>query len=72
MLAPGVEGINELTISNAAYLSSWNGSRPVTLPLDCDAFDKQLAELASVSQKHQGDSSAKYNTAYQERWQVNW
>ena len=72
LLAPGVEGINELTISNAAYLSSWNGSRPVKLPLDCEAFDKQLAELAANSCLKDATISDNYNTAYSKRWQINW
>ena len=72
LLAPGIEGINELTISNAAYLSSWNGSRPVKLPLDCGAFDKKLAELAANSRLKDAKISDKYNTAYSKRWQINW
>ena len=72
LLAPGIEGINELTISNAAYLSSWNGSRPVTLPLDCEAFDKKLAELAANSSLKDAKVSDKYNTDYSKRWQINW
>ena len=72
LLASGIEGINELTISNAAYLSSWNGSRPVKLPLDCEAFDKKLAELAANSRLKDAKVSDKYNTAYSKRWQINW
>ena len=72
LLAPGIEGIHELTISNAAYLSSWNGNRPVTLPLDCEAFDKKLAELAANSRLKDSKVSEKYNTAYSKRWQSNW
>ncbi len=72
LLAPGIEGINELTISNAAYLSSWNGSRPVKLPLDCEAFDKKLTELAENSRLKDTQVSDKYNTAYSKRWQINW
>jgi len=72
LLAPGIEGINELTISNAAYLSSWRGSRPVKLPLDCKAFDKKLAELAANSRLKDAKVSDKYNTAYSKRWQINW
>ena len=72
LLAPGVEGIHELTISNAAYLSAWNGSRPVTLPLNYAEFDEKLSELAAQSLQKQAGSSEKYNTSYQQRWQVNW
>ena len=33
LLSPGADGLNELTISNAAYLSAWTGNRPVSLPM---------------------------------------
>jgi len=72
LLAPGMEGINELTISNAAYLSSWLGSQPVKLPMDQAAFDEKLAELAGNSRLKDVAASEKYNTAYSKRWQINW
>ena len=72
LLTPGVEGVNELTISNAAYLSAWNGSCPVSIPLDHQAFDEKLEELARISQTKQVEESKKYNTEYQKRWQINW
>ena len=72
LLAPGIEGINELTISNAAYLSAWNGSRPITLPMDEAAFDEKLAALAAGSHEKQTGGTKKYNTEYQDRWQINW
>ena len=43
LIAPGVEGINGLTLSNAMYLSAWQ-HRWITLPLDEDQF---LVELNS-------------------------
>lgn len=43
LLAPGIEGINGLTISNAIHLSSWL-DQPVTLPLDEKLFEKELAK----------------------------
>ena len=41
LLAPGEEGINGLTISNAIHLSSWLG-KEVTLPLDEDLYIEEL------------------------------
>ena len=64
--------LNELTISNAAYLSAWNGSRPITLPMDEAAFDEKLAALAAGSHEKQTGGTKKYNTEYQDRWQINW
>ncbi len=37
LIAPGVEGINGLTISNAIHLSDWLGET-VTLPIDKEKF----------------------------------
>ena len=41
LIARGEEGINQLTLTNAAYLSSWIG-KEVTLPLDGELYDKLL------------------------------
>lgn len=53
LVADGAEGINGLTIANAAYLSSWLGET-VELPLDEDLY---LAEL----NKRRATSKAKTN-----------
>ena len=49
LLAPGEEGINGLTISNAAFLSSWEGDRWVELPLDEDHYYEQLQQRIRTS-----------------------
>ena len=48
LLAPGEEGINGLTISNAIHLSSWTGGT-VKLPLDEDLFIELLQERIKTS-----------------------
>ncbi len=48
MTASGQEGINGLTISNAAFLSSWLGET-VTLPIDEDKFYELLQEKIRTS-----------------------
>ncbi|MBP3381449.1 MAG: Gfo/Idh/MocA family oxidoreductase [Clostridia bacterium] len=72
LLAPGVDGIRALTISNAAYLSAWTG-KEVTIPFDADAFDSLLAKKAASSAflSQKTDADTKYGT-YSPRWQVNW
>ena len=51
LIARGEEGINGLTISNAAHLSSWLG-RKITLPIDEDLFYAELQKkIASSSGK---------------------
>ena len=72
LLAPGIEGIRSLTISNAAYLSAWNGSIPVKLPIDNAEFDRKLQERIENSSLKLSEEREKFNTAYQQRWQVNW
>ena len=72
LLAPGPEGIRELTISNAAYLSAWKGSVPVKLPLDGKEFDALLEQHRQDSRVKQAAVSDKFNTDYQGRWQINW
>lgn len=72
LIAPGTDGINELTISNAAYLSAWNGSTIVKLPLDTAAFDEKLDALAENSRLRQSAVSDKVSTGYNARWQVQW
>lgn len=43
LLAPGIEGINGLTISNAMHLSAWTDDW-VELPIDEDLYYKKLTE----------------------------
>lgn len=71
LLAPGYDGINELSISNAAYLSSWTGET-VTIPFDGEKFDALLEEKRRTG-KDPADKKAKESTGgYKKRWQVNW
>lgn len=72
LLAPGEDGINELTLSNAAYLSQWQGNREITLPLNTEIFDGLLEEKSRNSNYHYSNSKRKENTSYLPRWQVRW
>lgn len=70
LLAPGPEGINELMISNAAYLSSWTDSW-IDLPVDEKEYEKQLfARFRENSEKC--EIQEKRETGYKKRWSVNW
>ena len=73
LLAPGAEGIRELSISNAAYLSAWTNDW-VSLPVDDAAFDAQLnARIAgSKGERVAPADSEKPTGAYSERWSVRW
>lgn len=71
LIASGCEGINALTISNAAYLSDWTG-QTVTLPLDEDLFYELLQKkIANSNVKADMTSSRIENLdgTYNVRWQ---
>lgn len=50
LIAPGVEGIRGLTISNAIHLSSWTNDT-VTLPIDKELYLKMLNEKIKTSRR---------------------
>ena len=58
LIARGEEGINGLTISNAAHLSSWLGKK-IELPIDEDLFYEELQKKIASSKvkKETGDGS---------------
>lgn len=70
LLASGFEGIKEITLSNAAYLSAWTGKK-VELPLDCKAFDTELEKRIATSMGERSVSAQKA-AGQSSRWQVNW
>ena len=70
LVAHGSEGLNELTLSNAAYLSAWTDDW-VELPLDHKAFADELDKRISSSKPHSGKSE-KMSKKYNERWSVRW
>ena len=72
LISPGTDGINELTISNAAYLSQWLGNREITLPLDDEVFDRELAKRAENSKYVACDSGEGVNNSYLPKWQTKW
>ena len=72
LLSPGEDGLPELTLSNAAYLSEWQGNAPISLPFDEALFDRLLRERAADSVYKEGRREARTNSQYSERWQVNW
>ncbi len=72
LVAPGYEGINSLTISNAAYLSTWL-DREIEIPFDKELFVKELSKQKDKD-KQGGPTEHKLsmNTEYSGRWQVRW
>lgn len=72
LISPGTDGIYELTISNAAYLSSFNGNKPVEIPFDVKDYDDMLKELAINSKGIKKATNEKMSGEYSSRWMVNW
>lgn len=72
LIAPGEEGLNSLSISNAAYISSWTDNW-AEIPVNEDVFEKHLAELCSsekaVKKRVQINETAE---KLSERWRVRW
>jgi len=71
LISPAADGLNELTLSNAAYLSQWTGNACIALPLDGAAFDALLKEHAAHSMTHEALANIPEGE-YQDRWQTRW
>ena len=71
LLAPGTDGIKELTISNAAYLSSFKNCE-IDIPFCEEEFDKLLNERAQNSSLKDEQVTPKSSDGYSERWSVKW
>ncbi len=71
LIAKGIEGVNELSISNAAYLSQWTGNKAVEIPFDNKIFDEFLNNKAEKSLAKE-KTKISTNDYYSNRWNVNW
>lgn len=69
LIADGREGINELMISNAAYLSQWTGNKTIALPFDEAEFDR-LLKTRQDSSEIKSSGGKQTHDSYSERWQV--
>lgn len=71
LLSPGIEGINELMISNAAYLSA-SKNTPVVLPINEDEFDRFLKKQTLHSEEKSSSDKHNETDGYSARWKVKW
>ena len=72
LVASGEEGLNELMICNAAYMSAWT-NKSVSLPLDNDEYLNMLNKKRASSEKKEAVKDQKRTDAqYCERWNTNW
>lgn len=73
LLSPGEDGICELTISNAAYLSEWTGNTEISIPFDLNKFDSLLEEHRACSDMSKAEQQPAENVEQGlARWQVRW
>ena len=61
LVAPGYEGINGVTLSNAMHLSSWLG-HPVNIPFDEELFLSELNKRRASSRKKDNVTSVTFST----------
>ena len=72
LIAPGIEGIHGLTLSNAAYLSAWKDDW-VKLPIDQEEFVRYLHKKQETEEAGQRDvCHENLSGEYSERWSVRW
>lgn len=72
LIAPGYEGINELNLSNAAYLSAWT-DKWVDLPVNGDLFYEELQKrIQEGSHKETIAGGEAASGRYSSRWNVHW
>ena len=71
LVADGREGVCELEIANAAYMSSWLGGVPVSLPIDSEKYDSLLSSMQSGSAEL-GSRGRNITGEYSKRWSVKW
>ena len=71
LIAPGYDGINELMLQNAAYLSAWTGNVPVAVPFDEEQYDALLAKHRENAHAA-GMNKTLPGNQYKARWQIEW
>lgn len=71
MIADGIEGLNSLSISNAAYLSAWTDDW-ADIPTDEALFEKYLKELCQNEQLKHKTAHSETGENPSERWKVRW
>ena len=70
LIAPGEEGINQLMLANAAYLSHFGGNVRIELPVDAEEYDRFLVEMADKTAREKKVGNETLSAGYNERWKV--
>jgi len=73
LISPGKEGINQVKLSNAAYLSSWTDKWvEIDAPENEIEFEKHLNEFVANSSVKKAGAAAQSGDDYSRRWTVQW
>lgn len=70
LLAPGEDGINQVMLTCAAYLSAWTNTT-VTLPIDSTLYNTLLKEKQEKETEKKA-APAEHDSNQTARWTVNW
>ena len=71
LLAPGYDGLNQLMLQNAAYLSAWKGCT-VQLPFDEGEYDALLEKRRAEADGTPSGGTPMVSHDYHDRWQIQW
>ena len=72
LIANGMDGIHQISLTNAAYLSESMGNQKITLPVDSVAYDEFLKTMKLRGKKNSAEKAENMNESYSDRWQVRW
>lgn len=71
LIASGADGLREIMLSNAAYLSAWE-HKEIELPLHDDRFAEALHKRSAAEQFNNKGHQKQTTEGYSDRWQVQW
>ena len=67
-----MDGIHQISLTNAAYLSESMDNQKITLPVDSVAYDEFLKTMKLKGKKNSAEKAENMNESYSDRWQVRW
>lgn len=72
LIAKGTEGIKQIALTNAAYLSQSCGNKKIELPFEVDEYDEFLRKMCKISTEKSDGHCESNSVEYKERWSVRW
>ena len=71
LLAPGEDGLNQVMLTTAAYLSAWL-EKPIPLPFEDSLYNQLLKEKQEKEKAKQQTQASQEDANALPRWLVNW